>query len=352
MRLEYILEQAINSGASDVHIVVGVPPTMRLNGELKIMEMDRLSADKAKDLVWGFMTPDQAALFQKDREMNLSFNIPGLSYFRMNLYYRMGNVEAAIRIIPLKIPSLNELGLPSIVGELTRRKSGLILITGSAGMGKTTTMAAMINLLNQEERHARVLTIEDPIEYVHPVINSIIIQREIGRDTKSFEEGLRQALRQDPNWICIGEMRDLDTINIALTAAETGHLVLATLHSPDTVISINRILDGFSKEYQNAVRMQLATVLEGVISQRLLPRLDGKGRVLALEILIATIAVRNIIRGGDIPSINGYFRGTLEHGMVGLDQSLADLYLKGEISYETAAAHAKDIKHFKALTKT
>ncbi len=349
LQLDSILCDAITQNASDVHLVNGIPPTMRINGSLEVMAYDKLSFSRTKQLIYNHLSSDEIQKFEQERELNVSFCIEGLSYFRMNIYHRLGAIEAAIRIIPLKISNLNALGLPPVVSELTRKPNGLILIAGPTGMGKSSTMTAMIDLANHELRRSRIITIEDPIEYVHAPINSVVIQREVGKDTKSFSEGLRQALRQDPNWICIGEMRDLETISIALTAAETGHLVLATIHSPDAVLTINRVINAFPQEQQELVRQQLAGVIQGIISQRLLPRIDQPGRILALEILIANTAVRNVLRTGDVKQLSGIISTSTQEGMVGLDRSLASLYTQGIISYETAMINAKDMKEFKSF---
>lgn len=351
MKLERILCDAISHHASDVHLMVGMPPTMRVNGLLETMAYDKFSSDITQQLIYECLVEEQIMHFEQNKELNVSFNLKKVAYFRMNVYYRMGNVEAAIRIIPIRIPSLEQLGLPHIVKKLTRRPNGLILITGAAGMGKTTTMTAMIDCINRDDRRSRVITIEDPVEYVHSSINSVIIQREVGKDTRSFNEGLRQALRQDPNCICIGEMRDLETISIALTAAETGHLVLATLHSSDTIVALDRIVDVFPQGQQEWVRMQLAGVLQGIISQRLLPRIDKTGRALALEILITNSAVRHVIRNGDTNQLNGVILTGGAEGMVGLDRSLATLYRQGIITYDVAIANAKDFRDFMAQTR-
>jgi len=343
-----MLNNAILSKASDVHLMAGLPPTMRIDGEIEVMKYEILSPGLIKELVYQKLSEDQIRKFEARKELNASFSIPGSSFFRINVYYRAGNVEAAIRILNLKIPSLKELGLPPVVGELTRKPNGLILITGPAGMGKTTTMASMVDLINRVERRSRIIMIEDPVEYVHQSINAYVIQRELGKDTESFNEGLKQALRQDPNWICIGEARDLDTISTALTAAETGHLVLATLHSKDSIVTIDRILNIFPREQQELVRMQLASVLEGIISQRLLPRIDRQGRVLAVEVLMATAAVRNVIRSGDIKRLGSILETSSADQMISLDQSLMTLYRQGVLDYDVALANAKDDRTFKA----
>lgn len=346
MDLEKILTQAVEQKASDVHLVYGIPPTMRVDGEIITMSQDKLRVEDVRDMVLVKLDDEQLSKFHDEKDINVSFAIAGLSHFRMNIYLRNSNVEAAIRVIPFQIPTLEDLDLPPVLSDLTRKPYGIILITGPAGMGKTTTLSAMIDLVNSDERRKRIITIEDPIEYKHEHRNSVIIQREVGRDTLSFHAGLKEALRQDPNWICIGEMRDLDTISTALTAAETGHLVLATLHSPDTVLTVSRIVDAFPKGQQNAVCQQLGAVIQGIISQRLVPRMDGNGRVLAHEMLVGNIAVRNIIRSGQFNNLNSFLGPPTEDGAVSLDYSLAELYCKGIISYDVALSTAKDTKSF------
>lgn len=348
LNLDMILNNAVLSRASDIHLMAGVPPTMRIDGEIEVMKYDKLSAGQIKDLIYPKLSEDQITGFELRKELNASFNIPGSCFYRLNAYHRAGNAEAAIRILNSKIPTLRELGLPPIVGELTRRHSGLILITGPAGMGKTTTMAAMVDLVNRGEKRSRIIMIEDPVEYVHESINAYVIQRELGKDTESFEEGLKQALRQDPNWICVGETRDLQTIQTALMAAETGHLVLATLHSKDATVTIDRIINMYPREQQELVRMQLASVLEGIICQRLLPRVDRQGRVLAVEVLIATSAVRNTIRSGDIKQLSSIMETSVADQMISLDKSLLGLYRQGVIDGDVAVVHAKDARNFKA----
>jgi twitching motility protein PilT len=350
MTLEEMLREAVSLKASDVHFVVGLPPTMRINGNLEVMQHGILSSETAREIIYGCLSDTHIRRFEQEKELNVSFSIKGVAYFRMNVYYRIGGwIEAAIRIISMKIPSLQELGLPPLVAELTKRPNGLILITGSAGMGKSTTMTSMIDLINRDRRRSRIIMIEDPVEYIHSPINSVIIQREVGVNTKSFSEGLRQALRQDPNLICIGEMRDLETISIALTAAETGHLVLATLHSSDVVGAFYRIIDIYPKGQQEAVKFQLSCVLKGVIVQRLLPRADNKGRALAVEILITNPAIQNILRSGDIKQIDSVISTGSQEGMIGLDKSLLNLYKQGIIDYETVIANVKDAKSFRLL---
>ncbi|MCG2712982.1 MAG: type IV pilus twitching motility protein PilT [Candidatus Omnitrophica bacterium] len=348
MDIRKLLEIAVESNSSDLHLVCGSPPTLRIDGELLPMEMEPLNGTQTKEMVYSILNEVQIAKFEKDWELDFSIALPGISRFRVNIYISKDNIEAAFRIVGLRIKSPEELGLPSIIGEFCRKRSGLVLVTGPTGVGKTTTMNAMIDIINRE-RSDRVIIIEDPIEYIHEHKKSVIIQREVYSDTKSFALALVHSLRQDPDVICVGEMRDLETIQTALTAAETGHLVLATLHTPDAIQTIDRIIDVFPPHAQQQIRLVLANALEGIISQQLLPRIDGKGRVLGTEIVIATPALRNIIREAKTEQIPTIMQTGMDLGMLLMDTSLKELYSKGVISYETAISRVKDISYFKAM---
>ena len=277
LNIRACLEEAVKRAASDFHIVVGIPATLRIHGELVMMSMNPVTKEDARQAIQGMLSEEQRRSFDTDWELNFAYSLPGLGRFRVNVYSARGNTEAAFRIISPAPRNMSELGLPPVVAQLSRKASGLILITGPAGQGKTTTMASMIDQINRDGRKLRIVTIEDPIEYLHENIHSVIVQREVGIDTKSFNDALVQSLRQDPNIICIGEIRDLETIATALTAAETGHLVMATLHAPDAAQCIDRIIDVFPSHQQQQIRVQLASCLEGVLSQKLLARADGKG---------------------------------------------------------------------------
>ena len=283
--------------------------------------------------------------FERDLELDLSFDVQGLGRFRVNVHLQRGSVEAAFRLVPSRIPSLAELGLPPIAAELALKPNGLVLVTGPTGVGKTTTMAAMVDLINHERRHL-IVVIEDPIEYVHTNHLSLIKQREVYSDTKSFATALVRVLRQDPNVIVVGEMRDLETISTALTAAETGHLVLATLHTPDAAQTVDRILDVFPPSRQEEVKIQFADCLQGVVSQQLLPRADGSGRVLACEVMVATPAVRNMIREHATEQLLTVLQTGAAYGMGTMDGCLKQLYDKGIISYETAISRVKNPAEF------
>lgn len=339
--LKYILKKAVEMDASDLHIVVDAPPVVRVNGEIMLMNFDKLSDTDTKDLILSLLDEGQKNELYQKKHICFNKSVENLGYFRINIYYSKGNLEASIRITPLVIKRIQELGLPPVVEELTRRTYGLILITGPTGVGKTTTLNAMINHINYERR-CKIVMIEDPIEYIHKHYKSIIIQQEVHTDTPSFAIALYHVLRQNPDVICVGEMRDLETISTALTAAETGHLIIATLHTPDAAITINRIVDVFPAEQQNQTRMQLSETLQAIISQKLLPRIDKKGRVLACEILIVNDAVRNLIRENRIQQIDNVIITGTQYQMQSMDKSIKELYQKGIINYDTAVSHMKD----------
>ena len=343
--LRELFQLAFDQHASDIHLTEDAPPVTRLNGLLQPTPFAPLSRADTKRLIYTLLTDRQKAQFERELELDIAIDVQGLGRFRVNVHMQRGSVEAALRLVPQRIPSFQELGLPPVVSELARKPNGLVLVTGPTGTGKTTTMAAMVDLINQE-RCALIVVIEDPIEYVHRNRRSIIKQREVYVDTKSFPTALVRALRQDPNVIVIGEMRDLETIATALTAAETGHLVLATLHTPDAAQTVDRILDVFPPHQQDAIKVQLGDCLQGVISQQLLPRKDGTGRVLAYEIMVGTPAVRNLIREHKTPQLLTVLQTGAAHGMGTMDGCLKDLYDRQIISYETAVSRAKDLSDF------
>lgn len=344
-----IFEMAIERGASDLHFTENMPPTFRLDGVLVASELPPLNREDAKRIIYSLLTDRQKVQFEREQEMDISIDAKGLGRFRMNVHYQRGAVEAALRLVSPRIRTLRELGLPPVVGELARRLSGLVLVTGPTGVGKTTTLAAMVDQINTE-RTAMIVTVEDPIEYVHQNKLSVIKQREVYTDTKSFASALVHALRQDPNVIVVGEMRDLDTIQTTLTAAETGHLVLATLHTPDASQTIDRVVDVFPPYQQQQVRVQLASCLEGVVSQQLLSRADGRGRILAYEFLAATPAVRALIRERGTEQLPTTMQTGGRYGMCTMDACLRDLFLAGFISFETLMNRAKNPEEFKSLT--
>lgn len=348
MELRELLMLTIEKKASDLHITENSPPVLRIDGKLILTKHPVLNRENTKKLIYSMLSDTQKETFEKDLELDLSLALPGLDRFRVNVHIQRGAVEAAFRRIPLFIPSLEELGLPTVVADLARKPNGLVLITGPTGVGKTTTLAAMVDLINNE-RSNLIVTIEDPIEYIHYNKKSIIKQREVYSDTNSFAEALRHCLRQDPNVIVVGEMRDLETISTALTAAETGHLVLTTLHTPDAPQTIERIIDVFPPHQQQQVKLQLSDCLQGVCSQLLLPRANGTGRVLATEVLIATPGIRNLIREQEIEQIPTIIQTGSQYGMKTMDRSLKDLYQSGVISYEVASSKVKNPDEFKHL---
>ena len=331
-----LLKIIVERGASDLHISTGTPPRIRVDGKLVILEEAPLYAPDTKALCYSILTDAQKQKFEETSELDLSFGIKGLSRFRANIFMQRGAVAGAFRTIPFNIRSFQELGLPDIVSELTKKPRGLVLVTGPTGCGKSTTLAAMIDKINNE-RQDHIITIEDPIEYLHSHKKCLVNQREINADTNSFKAALRHVLRQDPDIVLIGEMRDLETIEAALVVSETGHLTFATLHTNTAVQTVNRIIDVFPPHQQEQVRVQLSFVLEGVISQHLIAKKSGYGRVLSTEILIPNPAIRNLIREDKIHQIYSMMQtGQTKFGMQTMNQSLFELYSKGLISYEDA----------------
>jgi len=338
--LPELLKIMLEKDASDLHLTVGSPPQIRIDGNLVSLHMEPLSPVETKQMIYSVLTEAQKKKFEEENELDLSFGIKDLSRFRANMFMQRGTVAAAFRTIPYNIRSFQELGLPPVAKDLTKKPRGLILVTGPTGSGKSTTLAAMIDEINGT-RPFHIVTIEDPIEYVHPHKKGIVNQREVGADTKSFPTALKYILRQDPDVVLIGEMRDLETMEAALTIAETGHLAFATLHTNSCVQTINRIIDVFPPFQQPQVRAQLSMVLEGVLSQILLPRAGGKGRVLALEIMVPNPAIRNLIREEKVHQIYSQMQmGQSKFEMQTMNQSLCDLFLRKIISYEDAIARS------------
>ncbi len=348
MELKELLLLTIKKKASDLHLTYDTPPVLRIDGRLVMTDKKPLSREELKKMIYSVLTDDQKKEFEKELELDFSLGLSQMDRFRVNVHMQRGAVEAAFRRIATKIPTLDELGVPSILTDLARKPNGLVILAGPTGTGKTTTLAAMIDLINKE-REALITLIEDPIEYVHVNKKSVIKQREVYKDTHSFAAALKRCLRQDPDIIVVGEMRDLETISTTLTAAETGHLVLTTLHTPDAPQTIERIIDVFPSHQQQQVRLQLAAALQGVISQVLIPRANGEGRVLATEVMVATPGVRNLIREQAIEQIPTAIQTGSTHGMHTLDKSLQKLYQQGVISYEDAIIRAKNEEGFKQL---
>ncbi len=348
MEIRDLLLLCIEKKASDLHITENEPPILRIDGKLHRMDIPALDKQHLKMMIYAVLSSPQKEKFERELELDLSLSLPGLDRFRANIHLQKGSVEAAFRRVPLEIPNTQDLGLPPIISELARKPNGLVLVTGPTGMGKTTTLAAMINLINNE-RECLIICIEDPIEFIFTNKKSVIKQREVYSDTRSFAESLRHALRQDPNVIVVGEMRDLETISTALTAAETGHLVLATLHTPDAPQTIERIIDVFPPHQQQQVKLQLADCLQAVISQLLLPHALGKGRVLATEIMIGTPGIRNLIREQEVEQIPTLMQTGSQYGMKTMDKCLKELTQKGVITLDVAMSKAKNIDEFKQL---
>jgi twitching motility protein PilT len=344
-----MLQRMVQEGGSDLHIVVESPPMMRINGDLAPLADPPLTATDAKNLCYSVLTEMQKQRFEEHFELDFSFGIRDVSRFRGNLFLEKGCVGGAFRAIPIVMPTFHGLHLPPAIGELTKLPRGLVLVTGPTGSGKSSTLAAIIDRLNAD-RHERVVTIEDPIEFVHKSRNCLVTQRELFADTKSFAESLKHVLRQDPDIVLIGEMRDLETIEAALVVAETGHLVFSTLHTSSAVQTINRIIDVFSPHQQSQVRSQLSSVLQAVVSQQLLPRMDGKGRVPAVEVMIPNAAIRNLIREAKAHQIYGQMQvGQSKSGMQTMTQSLLDLYQQRLISREEAIGTATEPDELHAL---
>ena len=350
MDMESLLREAVARHASDLHVTVGVPPLIRINGALIKLDLPALGVDDTAQLFEEIVAEDRRVQFNQNGEIDFSYTVFGLSRFRVNAFRQRGSIAIAIRIIPERVPSLQELKLPDIVRELARKPRGLVLVTGPTGSGKSTTMAAMIDQINSE-RACNILTLEDPIEYLHRHRKSIINQREIGADSRTFANALRAALREDPDVILVGEMRDMETISIAVRAAETGHLVLATLHTGDAAQTVDRIIDVFPPYEQQQIRVQLSLTLQGIVAQQLLPRMDGNGRVAAVEVLVATPAARNLIREGKSHQLLSVIQTGAKSGMQSMDAALRDLCRSGIISDEEAMAHAMDLENFLRLRR-
>ena len=348
LRIEPLLEEVVSRGASDLHLQVGLPPMIRQQGELLAIGLDRaLSNDDLEVLVFAVLDDDQKSILLKNKEVDFGFMFGDLGRFRVNAFHEKGSLAMSLRLIPSTIAPIDQLGLPPVVGTFANYSQGLVLFSGPTGSGKSSSMAALIDRINRE-RKERIITIEDPIEFLHPSRRSIVIQREIQYDTFSFAAALRSALRQDPDIVLVGELRDLETISAALTIAETGHLVFATLHTNSAAQTVNRLIDVFPPHQQAQVRVQLSNTLKAICAQHLVPKVNG-GRTVAAEILIVNSAVRNLIRETKIHQIDSVIQNNSAAGMQGMDQTLARLVHEGVVSYDDAARHAHNIADFEKM---
>jgi twitching motility protein PilT len=339
--IDDLLRQLVQREASDLHLRVGEPPVMRIHGSLIRLDMPKLTPRDMYDLVHPVMNPEREARFQKNMELDLSYSVPGVARFRVNIFRQQGNIGAVMRVIPYRIRTIDELGLPQVTKDLAMLPRGLVLVTGPTGSGKSTSLAAMIDHIN-DNKPGHIITIEDPIEYVHRDKECAINQREVGVDTHTFAAALKHVMRQNPDVILVGEMRDLETIKLAITAAETGHLVFATLHTTDAPQTIDRIIDVFEPEAQQQIRMQLSVTLQAVISQTLLIKKDGNGRVAAFEVMVCTSAIRTLIREGKTYQIYTDIQTGQQFGMQTLDNSLLDIVRRNLVEYEDALAKSSN----------
>jgi twitching motility protein PilT len=347
-----VLGHMVEVQASDVHLTPGFPPAIRDKGKIVPMEgFPVLSTQETREVVFSILNEDQRKRFENHKQLDFAYAIPGVARFRVNCFFQRGAVSAAFRLVPQDIPALDSLGVPQVLREFAEKPRGFVLVTGPTGSGKSTTLAAMIDVINSEHQD-HILTIEDPIEFLHQHKRSIVNQREVGADAEDFALGLRAALREDPDVILVGEMRDLETISTALTAAETGHLVFATLHTQDTAQTVDRIVDVFPPEQQQQVRVQLSVALQGIVTQQLLPTADGKGRCVAVEVLVPTPAVRNLIREGKTHQIYSALQTGGQHGMQTMDASLVDLVRHHKITRELAEARSSAPDELRRLMGT
>jgi twitching motility protein PilT len=346
-----ILLDVLDKGASDLHLSVGLPPMVRMKGKLEPLDAQRLEANDTRELIYSILTQEQRQRLETDWEIDLSYSIPGKARFRVNAFFQRNSLGAAFRLIPVEIKTIDELGLPKVIHSFASRPRGFILVTGPTGSGKSTTLAAIIDEINSN-RHDHIMTIEDPIEFLHRHKSCIINQREVGADTKSFNRALKSVLRQDPDVILVGEMRDLETIQTALTAAETGHLVFATLHTQDCPQTIDRMIDVFPPHQQEQIRVQIASTIQGIVTQQLLLRRDGRDRCVACEVLIPTPAVRNLIREGKTHQIYTTMQTGTKYGMQTMDYALADLVRRNYITRELAEKRSSNPEDLNRLLMT
>lgn len=350
MNILEVLRAAVKYGASDIHLVPGRPPFLRINGVMQSLDAPPLTKEDTRKIIFGVLSEKKIEKFKRENELDTSLSEEGIGRFRLNVLEQKDGIGAVLRVIPADIPDAEEIGLDENLFRLTKTSRGMILVTGPTGSGKSTTLACMINIINRD-RKEHILTIEDPIEYVYPKLNCVVTQREIGSHSNSFKDSLKRALRQDPDIILIGEMRDLETIATALTLAETGHLVFATLHTTDAAQTVDRIIDVFPPYQQQQVRTQLSVSLRAVICQQLLPLADGKGRIAAREVMIVNSAVANLIREGKTHQIYNAIEMGAQFGMKSLDKDLAGLVRKGTVTFEAALGKANNIKLFKSIAQ-
>jgi twitching motility protein PilT len=350
VHIDTLLRQMFEKGASDLHLTVGAPPMVRLHGEMEPLDFEKLRPDTVQQIVYSVLTDEQKEKFEKENELDLSFGVEGVGRVRMNVFRQRGAVASVLRQIPTKIKNFDELDLPKAVAEICKVPKGLVLVCGPTGSGKSTTLAAMIDWIN-ENTQSHIITIEDPIEFVHNHKRSLINQREIGADSRSFATALKYVLRQDPDVILVGEMRDVETISAALTIAETGHLVFATLHTPDSVQAINRIIDVFPPGQQAQVRTQLSFVIQAVLCQQLLPLAEGGGRCIAVEVMIATPAVRNLIREEKVHQIYSALQTGMDIGMQTMNMAMAALYRRGKVKYQEIMDRTMDPRDLERLVR-
>jgi twitching motility protein PilT len=343
-----ILLEVIGAGASDLHLTVGAPPMVRERGKLRPLDYPKLTSQDTREIVYSILNNDQRKKLENEWQIDLSYSVPGRARFRVNAYFQRASIGAVMRTIPQDIPAFDSLGLPEVLKDFTRKPRGFVLVTGPTGSGKSTTLASMIDMIN-EERHEHIMTVEDPIEFLHRHKNCVVNQRELGSDAQSFALALKSALRQDPDVILVGEMRDLETMSTALTAAETGHLVFATLHTQDTAQTVDRIVDSFPPTQQHQVRTQLSIALQGIVTQQLIPTSDGQSRVCATEVMIPTPAVRNLIREGKSHQLYSALQTGGQHGMQTMDASLAELVRRGKLSQRVAESRSSTPEEFRRL---
>ncbi len=349
IQINTLLDTVLELGGSDLHITAGSPPVVRVDGSLRPLEAyPRLMPEHLRRMIYSILQQKQRERLESELELDLSYAVPGKARFRVNVYFQRDAIGAAFRMIPFEIKTIEDLGLPSHIGDFSRIPRGLVLVTGPTGSGKSTTLASLVDIVNVE-RPCHIMTVEDPIEFLHKHKRAIVNQRELGHDTHSFAAALKHVLRQDPDVILVGEMRDLETISTALTAAETGHLVFATLHTQDAPQTMDRIIDVFPPHQQQQVRVQLASTIQGVVTQQLLPTAEGRGRVAAIEILVATPAVRNLVREGKIHQIYSSMQAGGRYGMQTMDQALAGLVRAGRVTFEAAAERSHDIEDLRRL---